>query len=133
MSPKWYLAIPLLPKLALLVIAAFAGIAYAADPTAAASIDVMGELWTMAKAAGILGTVVLGFLLQREIKRGDRDRIENTKLHEERDAMHERSLTALLNLTNTMQIQSQVAEKLNQSVNSLVSWLKYREGAPPTE
>src|SRR4051812_37680352 len=104
------------------------GVAWAADgtPQAPASIDVINELWAMAKAAGILGAVVLGYLLRREIQRGDRDRAELSRMQEERDSMHERSLTALVSLEKTMADHARITTELISSNRAFVDWLKER-------
>ena len=121
MNQRWYLA----GAVGLAGLAGF-GVVFAADGTSRTSLDVANELWTMAKAAGILGTAVLGYLLNREVKRGDADRAELNRLRDERDAMHERSLTALIGLDTTMKDTSRVMSELISSNKSLVDWFKDR-------
>lgn len=127
MNLKWLLAIPLLPKILAGGVLLGIGVAFGAEATPPpTSIDVVNELWTMAKAAGILGTAILGFLLHREVRRGDTDRAELNRLRDERDAMHERSLTALVSLDTTMRDTAKIMSELIASNRALVDWFKDR-------
>lgn len=127
---KSVLAVPLVAKLLGIGILAGVGAAFAADNSAPSSFDVVNELWTMAKAAGILGTAILWFLLHREVRRGDTDRAELNRLRDERDAMHERSLTALVSLDSTMRDTAKIMSELIASNKSLVDWFKDRYRDP---
>lgn len=151
MSPKWLLAIPLLPKVIACAALLLIGVAYAQSPATApgTSVDIFAELWAMAKAAGFIGTATCGYLLkvvlnQRDKERAEfavqierertehftereKDRKELSRLQSERDSMYERSLTALINLDTTMEAQTRVTTEMVESNRALIDWLKDRD------
>lgn len=88
----------------------------------------LDELWTMIKAAGILGSFVLIMALRSKQGEVDELKTENKELREKNEALHERYLDDTAKTREVVQEQISTTSKLVQSIaNALAVGVRDRQ------